>query len=425
MHTISIPYGQGTQQLQIQEEELNAVLQARAPASTQTQEEIIAHALANPINSQPLHILAAQAEKVLIITSDHTRPVPSALTLPPMLKELRNGNPEIQIKVLVATGVHRETTKLELYAKFTEALVDQEEFVVHNAFADNMLELGVLDSGCKLSINPLVAWADLIISDGFIEPHFFAGFSGGRKSILPGISSAKSIMSNHCGKLIADPLARTGILEGNPIHRDMTTAAIRAGLRFVLNVVLDDDKKVVAAFAGDAIAAHGAGCAFSRSLFRVDPVEALVVITSNGGAPLDQNIYQSVKSMTAAENCVHPGGYIICLSECADGSGGEQFVRWFTETASPQALLDKVATISPEDTIADQWQAQILARVMCKARVILVCDEKNKDTVQSMGMLWFADVNQALQYAKAQLREQYNGVTVIPNGVSVIPVATI
>jgi len=423
MHMFSIPYGHDAQQLQIPEGELRAVLQAGTPVSTQSQEEIIANALANPIGSQPLHILSVHTKNVLIITSDHTRPVPSALTIPPILKELRKGNPGIQIKILVATGVHRETSKQELYAKFTKALVEQEEFVVHNAFADNMLELGSLDSGCKLSVNPLVAWADLIVSDGFIEPHFFAGFSGGRKSILPGISSAKSIMSNHCGKLIADPLARTGILEGNPIHRDMTTAATRAGLRFILNVVLDDEKKVVAAFAGDTIAAHSAGCAFSRSLFRVDPVDASVVITSNGGAPLDQNIYQSVKSMTAAENCVHPGGYIICLSECADGSGGEQFVRWFTETTSPQALLDKVATISPEETIADQWQAQILARVMCKAKVILVCDEKNKDTAESMGMLWFADVNQALEYAKAQLKEQYDGVTVIPNGVSVIPVA--
>ena len=421
MKKFSIPYGHTKQVVSIPENEVRGVLRATTPVANRSGEEIVRDALQNPIESEPLCKLAEGAEKVLIITSDHTRPVPSSITLPQMLAEVRKGSPNAEIKILVATGVHRETTKEELYSKFTKELVDRETFLVHDAFAEGMSEKGILDSGCCFSVNPLVDWADLVISDGFIEPHFFAGFSGGRKSILPGISSAKSIMSNHCSKLIAADKARTGILDGNPIHADMTTAALRAGLKFILNVVLDDDKNIVAAFAGDTVKAHRAGCDYSRDMFRVGAIPASVVVTSNGGAPLDQNIYQTVKSMTAAESCVHPGGFILCVSECADGHGGEQYVRWFSESNGAQDVLDKISKIDAPDTIGDQWQAQILARVMVHANVALICDEKNKDTVESMGMLWFRDVNDALTYAKEKLGDRYDGVTVIPNGISVIP----
>lgn len=174
---------------------------------------------------------------------------------------------EGKVIILVATGMHRQTTRRELEEKFTPEVAAGEDIRIHDAFAPDLSVKGTLPSGAPLSVNPLVDWADLIAADGFIEPHFFAGFSGGRKSILPGIASADSIRANHCAALIRSPLARTGILEGNPIHRDMEAAACLAGLRFILNVVLDDSKRIVHAVAGGAIEAHRSGCAYCRRAF--------------------------------------------------------------------------------------------------------------------------------------------------------------
>lgn len=420
MKTIPIPYGRTTLQLHCEEQELKGIVAcgSAAPAN-KPQEQIVQEALANPIDCQPLHELAKSARRVLLITSDHTRPVPSHITIPAMLTELRTGNPDVQVKILVATGVHRQTTRQELAGKLGAAVADKEEVVVHDAFAKDMVDKGELPSGCPFLVNPLVDWADLVISDGFIEPHFFAGFSGGRKSILPGIASSVSIKANHCARLIGSPKARTGILEGNPIHQDMVAAAKMAGLRFIVNVVLDDDKHIVRAFAGDAVLAHEAACAYSRQVFTQKAVTASVAVTSNGGYPLDQNIYQTVKSMTAAESCVREGGMIICCSECIDGHGGEAFVRWFSESGGAEDVLRKIEGIGDRDTIADQWQAQILARVMKKATVAMVCHEKNRETVLSMGMLWFPGLEEAIAYAKANV-QNYDGIVAIPNGVSVI-----
>ncbi|MBC8536561.1 nickel-dependent lactate racemase [Feifania hominis] len=420
MKTFAIPYAAASLPFSCEESELRGVVRCDPPQADGDGRSLVAQALANPVGCERLRELARGAQRVLVITSDHTRPVPSHITLPPMLDEIRAGNPAAEIKILVATGVHRGTTRRELTEKFTQELVDREEFLVHDAAAPGMLPLGTLPSGCKLSVNPLVGWADLIVADGFIEPHFFAGFSGGRKSILPGIASAKSVMTNHCSALIGSARARTGILEGNPIHEDMCAAARLAGLRFVVNVLLDDDKHIVAAFAGDAAAAHEAGCRRARELYSCRAACASVVVTSNGGYPLDQNVYQTVKSMTAAESCVNEGGVILCAAACEDGSGGEEFVRWFSQSNGPRDVLDKIERIGADDTIADQWQAQILARVMTRASVALICEPKNREMVESMGLKWFADLDSAFAWAKNSLGERYDGVTVIPNGISVI-----
>lgn len=420
MKTIPIPYGRGTLPLNCPESELRGVITCEPPQGNGlSPQALVEQALSQPLGSLPLEELSASAQKILLITSDHTRPVPSHITIPAMLRRIRQGNPNAQIRILVATGCHRATTLEELKEKLGVEVVEQEEVLIHDALNDPMSDKGILPSGCPFLVNALVDWADLIAADGFIEPHFFAGFSGGRKSILPGISSAASVRANHCGKLIHSELSRTGILEGNPIHADMLAAAKMAGLKFILNVVLDDDKQIIAAFAGDLETAHAAGCAHSRNQFTQKGIPASVAVTSNGGYPLDQNIYQSVKSMTAAESCVRPGGMVICCAECSDGHGGESFVRWFTESAGPQDVLDRISRIEPIDTVADQWQSQILARIMVKATVAMVSHEKNRQVIESMGMLWFPDLTQALEYARTHI-ENYDGITVIPNGVSVI-----
>ena len=298
---ISIPYGKTHLTYPYP---YNGLLTSRVDQlkSSKPGRQLVEEAMAHPIGSRPLWELAAGKKTCTIIISDHTRPVPSKDILPPMLAQLRRGNPDIQVTLLVATGFHRPTTTLELEAKLGPEIAGREKILVHDAFDPvSNVEIGILPSGAPLVLDRAAVETDLLIAEGFIEPHFFAGFSGGRKSVLPGVCDKTTVLGNHCGEFIASPYARTGILEGNPLHTDMVAAAEMAKLKFIVNVIIDDDKKTVAAFAGDFRAAHEAGVAFLRPYCEVKAVPGDIVITSNGGAPLDQNIYQSVKGLTAAE----------------------------------------------------------------------------------------------------------------------------
>jgi len=318
----------------------------------------------------------------------------------------------------MATGFHRATTQAELENKFGDTLpeLDIEMHVARDA--GSMVYKGILPSGGELWLNRLVDWADLIVSEGFIEPHFFGGFSGGRKSILPGIASQTTVFANHCSKFIGHPRARTGILEGNPIHEDMVFAAKKAGLKYIVNVVIDSAKRVVSAYAGDPFAAHAAGCEYVAEHASVGRIEGDIVITSNGGYPLDQNIYQAVKGMTAAESCVRPGGVIVMCAACSDGHGGEDFYRWFAEGGGAEQVQRRILSIEQKDTLPDQWEAQILARILCHAKVVLVCEEFARKLAEGMGMLYAPSLEAALQTAD----DLTNGgdIVVIPDGVGVI-----
>ena len=255
------------------------------PKSDKTEDEIVLDAMAHPIGSPKLSELAKGKENVVIICSDHTRPVPSKHIIPFMLKEIREGNPDAKITLLIATGFHRATTREELVGKFGEEIVDHEHIVIHDSHdMDAMENIGTLPSGAPLLINKVAANADLLVSEGFIETHFFAGFSGGRKSILPGVSSKVTVLGNHCSKFIDSTYSRTGILEGNPIHKDMVAASKMAHQKYIVNVIIDADKKVVHAVAGDAIEAHAAGCKFLQDYCQVVPKKAAdIAISTNGG----------------------------------------------------------------------------------------------------------------------------------------------
>ena len=421
MVAIEIPYGRGKQIAHIPQGRLNAVLAPRHTApSGEAQEEIVRRALASPIGSPALCELAKGKRRVLIITSDHTRPVPSRITMPQLLAGVRAGNPQAEITILIATGMHRPTTQAELLDRFGGEIVAHERIVVHRAQADeDMAFFGTLPSGGELWLNRLVKESDLVLSEGFIEPHFFAGFSGGRKSILPGVASRKTVLYNHNAHFIADPHARQGELEDNSIHRDMLYAAQQAKLAFILNVILDGDKRVVAAVAGDRVLAHREGCRLSAEMTRVTPVVSDIAITSNGGYPLDQNVYQSVKGMTAAEACVREGGAIIMCAALGDGHGGEAFYRWFADRPDAAAVARDIESVPPERTHMDQWEAQILARVMARATCFMVTGEENRALVETMHFRWAADVDSAFAQATALLGEA-STVTVIPDGVGVI-----
>lgn len=425
MHTFNLPFGKEKIKLELPEEQVAGVLVSHAHEykAPKSEAELVADALANPIGSPKLSDLAKGKKNCVIISSDHTRPVPSHVIMPQLLAELRKGNPDIDITILIATGMHRATTKEELIAKYGKEIAEHEKFVIHVSRNDeDMVSIGTLPSGGDCRINKLAANADLLISEGFIEPHFFAGMSGGRKSVLPGIASKVTVLANHCSEFINSPKARTGILQGNPIHEDMLYAAKAAKLAFICNVVIDADKKVIAAFAGDREKAHYAGADFEMKLAGVKPVPADIVITTNGGYPLDQNIYQSVKGMTAAEATCKEGGVIIDVSSCSDGHGGEDFYNNLKNAESIQKAMDEILARGRNETVFDQWEAQILMRMLLKFTIIMVT-EAPQQMVEDMHMKYAASVEDALAMAKEVLAKKGitdPKITVIPDGVSVI-----
>ena len=372
----------------------------------------------HPIDSPRLSELARGKKNCVIIISDHTRPVPSRDILPNMFAELREGSPEIDITLLVATGFHRPTAEAELRAKLGDEIYEQSRIVIHDCRdADANVRVGVLPSGAPCVIDRVAAETELLLAEGFIEPHFFAGFSGGRKSVLPGVCDQVTVMGNHCSRFIDSENARTGILDGNPMHEDMLAAAALAKLRYIVNVVIDEDKRTVAAFAGNCVTAHRAGCDFLLRYAKVRPAYADIVLTSNGGAPLDQNLYQCVKSMTAAEASCRPGGVIIECAECADGHGGQSFYESLRDCGSAEALYARFMATPQEETIADQWESQILARILKKHTVIMVTRPELKTMVEEMKMRYASSPEEALAMARAMGKQS---LTVIPNGISVI-----
>lgn len=417
---IGIPYGKMCQELEV----CGAISVLKSEfselKSQEDQTEIVKKAMDHPIGSEPLWELARGKKTAVLIVSDHTRPVPSRHIVPQMLAELRMGNPEIDITLLVATGCHRETRKEELISKLGDEIVCNEKIEVHDCDNSPVTDLGILPSGAHLIINSLVAKADLVVSEGFIEPHFFAGYSGGRKSILPGICGRKTVLGNHCSAFIKNPLSRMGVLDGNPINRDMEAAARMAKLAYIVNVVIDEEKKVVAAFAGDCIEAHHAGCSYLESFCSVTPyVKGDIVITSNGGAPLDQNVYQAVKGLTTAEAAATENGTLIICAECADGIGGDQFYRALSRSESVEALLNQIEKVSMNDTVPDQWQYQILARILKHHRVLFVTNPYLKEKIADMKMEFAGSVQEAYKKAKAEKGDSAS-LVIIPNGVSLV-----
>lgn len=418
---LEFPYGKEKLSLDIEDKRVKGVLVSDLHhyKAQKSQEELVRDALSSPIGSQPLSVLAEGKKKVVLICSDHTRPVPSKAIVPQMLNEIRKGNKDADITLLISTGCHRETTREELVNKFGQEIVDKENIVVHKASESEMVFLGILPSGGELLVNKIVAESDLVVSEGFIEPHFFAGFSGSRKSILPGVASRTTVLANHCSEFIADPCSRTGVLEGNPIHKDMVWAARKAKLAFIVNVVIDSEKKAIFAVAGDMEKAHEEGCRFLSSLCRVKKAEADIVISTNGGYPLDQNIYQAVKGMTAAEATVREGGVIIMLAKSNDGIGGDDFYHQMADEKDIYKTMALFMSRGRNETVPDQWQTQIFLRILMKAKVIYISDAPD-NIVQDLHMIPAHSLEEAMKIAEEIVGKKDAEITAIPDGVSVI-----
>ncbi len=421
MAKIDFFYGTGTLPLEIPDDRLNGVLVSRAHDFTPAGSEsyIVRRALENPIGTPRLRDLAKGKNNIVLLVSDHTRPVPSKIIFPLLAEEIARGNPDAKLTILVSTGCHRGITKNELAVKFGQEICDAYPILLHDCDKSEVAHIGSLPSGGRLLVNKTALEADLLIAEGFIEPHFFAGFSGGRKSVFPGVTNKMSVMANHCSAFIANAASRTGILEDNPIHKDMVHAAGAARLAFIVNVVIDSDKKVINAVAGHYDTAHLAGTEFVRDLAGVKALPADIAITTNGGYPLDQNLYQAVKGMTAAEATVKKGGVIIIAARCEDGHGGEVFYDTFKKEKDLKRMMDSIMARKAEETIPDQWQSQILARILLWSTVIMVTEAPRR-MVEDLHMRWAPSLEEALKMADAVLGHNKGTITAIPDGIGVI-----
>ena len=423
MKTIQIPYYTSSLDLHVEEANLEAVITAKTDSYDPGMSEaaLVEQALANPIGTPPLRELAKGKKKVTLVTSDHTRAVPSKLTLPILLREIRAGNPEADITILIATGLHRPTTEEEQRRMFGDAIVDNEKILVNQAFRDEDFSyVRSLPSGAELWVNKAALECDLLPTEGSTAPHFFAALSGSSPATVTAIGGAATVNENHSYKAISSPYSTTGVLEHNPIHEDMVCAARAVNVQFILNVALNGEKKVIAAFAGDLEQAHASGVSFVRQLAQCPSVSGDIVITSNGGYPLDQNLYQSPKAVATAEACCAEGGVSIMCASCFDGMGGTHFEKLIVR-GSVDEIDSYLSTIPPKETIPEQWCAQIYSRILKKHKVILVTTYLDHELVRRANMIPASSPDEALAMAY-EMKGKDARVVVIPDGVSVLAV---
>ena len=373
-------------------------------------------ALRSPIASPPLRDLVRPHARVTLVISDVTRPAPNRPLVEAVLHEIDHV-PRERISILVATGLHRPCRMDELEAMLGAAIVRGYRVINHDANADAELrEIGATSSGRPVIVNRVYLDADVRITLGLIEPHFFAGFSGGAKLILPGVAGAASIMRNHDAEMIGHPNARWGVRDGNPIMRDQRAAARLAGCEFSMNVLVNARRQITGVFAGALEPAHDAGCDAALRTVMQPVAEAYdVVVTTNGGYPLDLNLYQAVKGMDAAAQIVRADGDIVIAAECREGAGHGDFVEMLHGHDDPASML---ATIeSPHHLTPDQWQNQILARVLARATVHMHASGLTSDEIRGAFCQPCADVASCV----TELAANGARVCVLPRGPETVP----
>ena len=382
-----------------------------------SQENSVETALKQPIGVPRLMELARESHSAIIVTCDRTRGVPSHLTIPLILEELRGGGINLdRIKVLVATGLHKGETMIDVEERLGGELADKLRVELHDSDDQTRLvELGKLSSGTPLLLNRSVVESDLVIVESNVEPHFFAGFTGGSKVILPGVAGTETILRNHCWKNIDNLASRYGMIE-NPIRAEANETLRHLGTTFALNVVLDNQKRIVHATAGDPISSFNAVAESVRlhsSVQVKDPPD--VVITSNGGYPLDRNAYQCVKGIAVPEGILRDNSRIIMASECVDGVGHQDFLRLLASD-TPEAVYDKLR--EGEALIRDQWEVQVLCRILRKTPVCFITRPELAPEIRSMHMDYAQTIEQALDSANLRRGER---VLVLPQGPMTLP----
>ena len=384
--------------------------------------QALRNALRDPIGTRALGELAGAEDTVAIVFCDITRPAPNHLMIPAILAELAHV-PRDQIVLINATGMHRPNTKAELCAMLGDDIVANYRIVNHDSTDKSQLRyLGDTSFGGPVWINSHYLDASVKILTGFIEPHFFAGFSGGSKLILPGIAGADSVMHNHNAEMIGHPNATWGHLDGNPIHCEQREAAGLCPPDLSLNVTINKRKEITGIFAGEMLPAHSAGCAFARrSVMRPVAEPYDIVITTNSGYPLDLNLYQAVKGMSAAYQVVKQGGAIVIAAECSEGIGHGHFEDLLQEEDTPSALLELIN--SPGFSQFDQWEAQILAQILLKAEVHLYAETLSDQAIRDAHLQPCRSIEETV----AALQDRYGTGTricVLPMGPLTIPYIT-
>lgn len=382
--------------------------------------EAIRQALRKPIGSPPLVSKVHPDDRVVVVHTDITRATPNKRILPVLLAELEGaGISKQDISLLNGLGTHRPQTETELRQMLGDDIVEEYRCLQHDSHDEqNLIQLDKTSLGNPIRVNRQYLEADVRILTGFIEPHLFAGYSGGPKAVLPSLAGFESVGSNHSAANIAHPNATWGKTKGNPIWEEMREVALRTDPTFLLNVTLNSDAQITGVFAGDMLAAHAAGRAFIADVAMVPVEESFdVVITTNSGYPLDQNLYQSVKGMSAAEQIVRQGGAIIIATACEDGvpdHGG--YADLLKRGGSPQGVLDMVT--SPGFNQPDQWEVQIQAMVQQRAEVFVYSEGLTDDQIREALLTPCWDIPHTL----AQLVFNHKAsIAVLPEGPQTIP----
>jgi nickel-dependent lactate racemase len=384
------------------------------------QGEAVREALRNPIEAPPLRNIAKPSDKVGIIFNDITRPTPNNLIIPLVLNELENV-PRRNITLFNALGTHRPNTDAELREILGDALVDGYRIIQNNTFdRSTQRRIGDTMRGHDIWLNRELLDCDLKILTGFIEPHFFAGFSGGGKAVMPGMAGIETILLNHGAEMIDSPSSTWGVTKGNPIWEEIHEIARRVEKLFLLNITLNKHKQITGVFAGQLDAAHEAGCRFVKESAMVPlPNPYDIVITTNSGYPLDLNLYQSVKGMSAASQIVRKGGAIIIASSCWDGIPDHGlYGQLLREASGPEDLLGVIR--SPGFLKMDQWQAQIQAQILLKAKVIVKSDNLTAEEIKMALLSHCNSVEDALRELLKEYGPQAK-ICVLPEGPQTIP----
>jgi len=402
-------------------EERTTVVEPLHPRAAPDERGAVLEALRRPVAGPPLREVMRGRRTVAISICDGTRPQPRQIVVPAILEELEGLVRLEDIVVLVATGTHRGNSEEELRAMLGDEVLASVRVVNHDARDRSTLTwMGRFGADVPVWLNSEWARADVRITTGFVEPHFFAGFSGGPKLVAPGLAGLETTLTLHDAARIGHPDARWGVTHGNPVHDDVRAIAAATGTHFALDVVLDGEQRIAHAFGGELFAMHEAACAVVRqTAMRAVPSPFDVVLTTNSGFPLDQNLYQAVKGMSAAAQVVRPGGAIVCAAECRDGFPSHGSYREeLTAAASPAALLEAIAARTT--TVPDQWQIQIQAGIQARSRVIVHTSYLSDEELSEAHLEQTADVEATVWHLLEAAGPEAR-VCVLPYGPLTVP----
>ena len=386
--------------------------------------QAIIESIENPIGCPPLRTIIndkKDIDKVCIVVNDATRPVPSHIILEGLVKKLNDyGINDGKILILIATGLHRRSREDELDRIIGKDLRSRLEVKNHDATDKNTLKyFGQSSDNIPIYINKYYCESDLKILTGYVEPHFFLGFSGGRKSIAPGIAGEETIQGNHSAENIASPFARFGIYKENPMHKNLNEIANLVGADFIINVCINERHEIIKVAAGELEQVHELLVDFQlKSVFREINELFDIVICGNGGYPLDLNLYQAVKSMAIGEMAVKKNGMIISVNELSDGIGHDNFKELIYSGISPEKIYEQI--LNKEIIVPDQWEIQILTRVLMKAEIYVISKLKENE-IGNIGLKFARNVEEAI---KKSLKKYGNDakILILPNGPQILPI---